>query len=110
MVAAGVARAGQSGGQQARGRQLLAIWGTVTALVVAVAGAALWLIERGERDAVDATEVRVQRFVSGAEAALNRTMIEIDLLLVDMGEISAPGGTFERGTAERTLRGAVSEC
>jgi signal transduction histidine kinase/CheY-like chemotaxis protein len=107
MVAAGVARAGQSGGQQARGRQLLAIWGTVTALVVAVAGAALWLIERGERDAVDATEVRVQRFVSGAEAALNRTMIEIDLLLVDMGEIIAPGGTFERGTAERTLRGAV---
>jgi signal transduction histidine kinase/ActR/RegA family two-component response regulator len=107
MLAAGVARAGQSAGQQARGRQLLAIWGTVMALLVAVAGAAHWLIERGERDAVGATEVRVQRFVSGAEAALNRTMIEIDLLLVDMGEIIAPGGTFERGTAERTLRGAV---
>ena len=47
------------------------------------------------------------RFVSGAEAALNRTLIEVDLLLADMSDLVAPGGTLDRGTAERILRGVV---
>jgi signal transduction histidine kinase/ActR/RegA family two-component response regulator len=92
---------------QSRGRLTVAVWGTVTALVISTAGAAAWLVERAEREAVSETEDRVQRFVSGAEAALNRTMIEVDLLLADMGNLLAPEGTLERGNAERLLRGVV---
>ncbi len=88
-------------------RQLLAIWTTVTALVITTAGAAQWLNLRAEREAVHETEERVQRFVSGAEAALNRTLIAIDLLLADMNSLVAPDGTLDRDAAERVLRGVV---
>ena len=88
-------------------RLIVAIWGTVIALVIVVAGAAVGLIERTEREAIDETEARVLRFVSGAEAALNRTLIEIDLLLADMGNLLAPDGALERSSAERLLRGVV---
>ena len=53
---------------RSRGRQTLAVWGTVTALVVTASGAAAWLNFQGERNAIAETEVRVERFVSGAEA------------------------------------------
>lgn len=89
------------------GRLPLAIWSTVTALVIATAGAAAWVILRAEREAIGDTEVRVLRFVSGAEAALNRTLIEVDLLLADMSDLLAPGGTLDRSTAERMLRSVV---
>ena len=94
-------------GLQNRGRIIFAIWGTVAAFVIAAAGAASWLTQRAEREALVETEMRVQRFVSGAEAALNRTLIGVDLLLADMSDLLAPGGTFERGAAERILRGVV---
>ncbi len=96
-------------GLHTRRRLILAIWGTVTAFVVAVAGGAVWLTQRAERDAIVETQERVVRFVSGAEAALNRTLIGIDLLLADMGGLLAPAilpdGTLDRATAERLLRG-----
>ena len=89
------------------GRLVFAIWGAITALVVATAGAASWLIVRTEREAFSETEARVQRFVSGAEAALNRTLIEVDLLLADMNELLAPNGKIDRAAAERALRSVV---
>jgi signal transduction histidine kinase/ActR/RegA family two-component response regulator len=92
---------------QLRARSAVAIWATVSALVVAAAGSATWLILRTQRDARLETEERVARFASGAEAALNRTMIEIDLLLADMGNLLAPGGKFEAEAAERVLRSIV---
>ena len=108
MPAAGVTTGMQfASGMQTRGRLVLAIWGTVTALVIAAAGAAAWLTLRAESEAIVETEVRVQRFVSGAEAALNRTLIEVDLLLADMSDLLAPGATLERSTSERLLRGVV---
>ncbi len=88
-------------------RSTLAIWGAVTALVVAAAGSATWLIVRTEHDAILETEGRVARFASGAEAALNRTMIEADLLLADMSDLLAPRGVFDVGPAEHALRGEV---
>jgi signal transduction histidine kinase/ActR/RegA family two-component response regulator len=90
-----------------RSRLTFAIWGTVAALVIAAAGAATWLNLRTEREAIGETEVRVQRFASGAEAALNRTLIEIDLLLADMNDLLAPDGVFERSAAERRLRSVI---
>ncbi len=92
---------------QSRRSLTIAIWGAVTALVVATAGAAAWLKLRAEQEAVLETEDRVQRFVSGAEAALNRTLIDVDLLLAGMDDLLAPDGVFERSSAERTLRGIV---
>jgi signal transduction histidine kinase/ActR/RegA family two-component response regulator len=88
-------------------RSTLVIWGAVTALVVVAAGSAAWLILRTEHDAIVETEGRVARFASGAEAALNRTMIETDLLLAAMSDLLAPGGRFEVGPAENILRGEV---
>ena len=94
-------------GLQNRGRIIFVIWGTVAAFVIAAAGAASWLTQRAEREAIVETEMRVQGFVSGAEAALNRTLIGVDLLLADMSDLLAPGGTFERSAAENMLRGIV---
>jgi hypothetical protein len=88
-------------------RSTLVIWGAVTALVVVAAGSAGWLVQRAEHDAIVETEGRVARFASGAEAALNRTMIETDLLLAAMNDLLAPGGKFEVGPAENILRGEV---
>jgi signal transduction histidine kinase/ActR/RegA family two-component response regulator len=90
-----------------RSQLILAIWGTVALLVIAMAGAAQGLMLRSRQEAISQTEDRVQRFVSGAEAALNRTVIDLDLLLAGMGDLLAPTGTIERSSAERTLRGIV---
>jgi hypothetical protein len=92
---------------QSRSELIVAIWGAVTALVVATAGAAAWLTLRSEREAISETEARVQRFVSGAEAALNRTLIDVDLLLSGMDDLLAPDGMLQRSSAERMLRGIV---
>jgi hypothetical protein len=92
---------------QSRSELIVAIWGAVTALVVATAGAAAWLTLRSEREAISETEARVQRFVSGAEAALNRTLIDVDLLLSGMDDLLAPDGALQRSSAERMLRGIV---
>ncbi len=88
-------------------RPALVIWSVVGALVVAAAGSAGWLIERTRHDAIAETEQRVVRFASGAEAALNRTMIEADLLLADMSDLLAPGGVFDVERAQRMLRGEL---
>jgi len=88
-------------------RLLAAIWSAVTLLVIATAGATAWLIERGEHDANAEAELRMQRFAAGAEAALNRTLLGIDLLLADMSDLVLPEGTLDRESAERRLRGVV---
>ena len=75
-------------------------------LVIATAAATAWLIGTGERDAIAESELRMQRFATGAEAALNRTMISVDLLLQDMGELIAPDGKFDHDAAERRLQAA----
>ncbi len=87
-------------------RLVLAIWSSVAALVIAACAAAGWIVARSQREAIDEAETRVQRFVSGAEAALNRTLIEVDLLLSDLGEL-APGGAVDRAGAERALRSVI---
>ncbi len=87
-------------------RLVVAIWSMVAALVLATAGAAGWLVLRAQREAIEQAEVRVQRFASAAEAALNRTLIEVDLLLSDLREI-APDGAVDRANAERVLRSVI---
>src|ERR1700741_478758 len=90
-----------------RWRSTLVIWSTVLVLILVAVGSATWLIERVKQDALSETRARVARFASGAEAALNRSMIEADLLLADMSDLVSPGGHFDVEVAERVLRGEV---
>ncbi len=85
-------------------RSIFAIWATVAALAVATISAAWWLVDRAEREARAETGERVTRFVSGAEAALNRSFIETDLLLSDIGDLVAADGTFDRSDVGLMLR------
>src|SRR4026209_139453 len=57
------------------------LWGVVVLFVAAVIAAATLLIERGRHDAITETEGRATRFVSGAEAGLNRMLLGVDVLL-----------------------------
>ncbi len=66
------------------------IWGVVALFVAAVALAANGLIERGRRDAIAENEARAARFVSGAEATLNRTLLGVDVLLAGMETVLKP--------------------
>ena len=95
----------------ARRRVFVAIWGIVAVFVLAAAAAAIGLVRRTEREALRDSEDRALRFVSGAEAALNRTLIGIDVLLADMGAVLAPAvasdGSFDHATADRLLRGVI---
>jgi len=92
---------------QLRARSAIAIWATVATLVVGAAGSAAWLVVRTRHDAELETQERVARFTSGAEAALNRTMIEVDLLLADMGNLVAPAGKLETAPAQHALLGVI---
>ena len=88
-------------------RLVAAIWSAVTLLVSATAAATGWLIVRTEHDATGEAELRMERFASGAEAALNRTLIGIDLLLNDMSDLLSPDAVVEPAGAERRLRAVV---
>ncbi|WP_280153243.1 ATP-binding protein [Piscinibacter sp. XHJ-5] len=67
-----------------------AIWGVVTLFVAATIAATASLVARGERDAVRESEAKAERFVSGAEAALNRTLLGVDVLLAGIDSLLRP--------------------
>src|SRR5258706_354243 len=67
-----------------------AIWGVVTLFVAATIGAAGSLLTRGEREAISDSEGKAERFVSGAEAALNRTLLSVDVLLSGIDSLLRP--------------------
>ena len=58
-----------------------AIWLLAALFMALLAGAAAWQTGSLRESAVRTSEEKVDRFVSGAEAALNRNMLSIDLLL-----------------------------
>ena len=84
-----VATGAATGRRDVRRRTLWAIWILVLVFVIAVLGAAETLVIRERGDALEATEADAMRFIGGAEAALNRVLIGVDLLLADMGEMLA---------------------
>ena len=94
-----------------RKRLPIAIWSAVFAFVAATVGATMALISIGRHDALSESEGRVVRFASGAEAALNRTLIAADVLLADMHEVLQPAtaadGGIEQTAAERLLLGII---
>ncbi len=58
-----------------------ALWLLVALLVAVLAGATAWQVWSLRESAVRTSEEKVERFVSGAEVALNHNMLSIDLLL-----------------------------
>jgi signal transduction histidine kinase/ActR/RegA family two-component response regulator len=84
-------------------RTIIAIWSVVCLLALGAAGAAAWLTHHGELETATLAASRVERFVTGAEASLNRTLVESDLLLADVGALVSPDGVFDREAAERAL-------
>jgi signal transduction histidine kinase/ActR/RegA family two-component response regulator len=84
-----------------------AIWGVVTFFVAAVVASAASFIARGEHDAIGESEGRAARFVSGAEAALNRMLLGVDVLLAGTDVLlrpsARPDGTLDVEMANRLL-------
>jgi len=85
------------------------IWGIVALFVAAVAASAASLVSRGERDAIAESEARAARFVSGAEAVLNRTLLGVDVLLAGVDTLLRPAagsdGSLSMEPASQLLLG-----
>ncbi|HUG22836.1 hybrid sensor histidine kinase/response regulator [Piscinibacter sp.] len=73
------------------------IWGVVGLFVAAVVASAAGLVSRAERDAIAKSEDRAAHVVSGAEAALNRTLLSIDVLLAGIGTMLRPASGNDGG-------------
>jgi signal transduction histidine kinase len=89
----------------------IAIWSIVAAFVVAAVASAAWLAWHGRNVALAEAEGRVLRFVNGAEAALNRSLIGVDVLLSELAlQITATrseAGAFDPRGASASLAAAV---
>ncbi|MBW8828851.1 MAG: response regulator [Burkholderiales bacterium] len=83
------------------------IWGVVLLFVGAVLAATANLFSRGEHDAIAESEGKATRFVSGAEAALNRMLLGVDVLLAGTDALLRPamraGETLDAALANRLL-------
>jgi signal transduction histidine kinase len=90
-------------------RTVIAIWGVVAALVAGAALVAAVLVWRGETEAVGDAEARALRFMSGAEGAVNRALIGIDVLLAGMDELLMPAikgdSSIDEAAAAQLFRG-----
>ena len=88
------------------------IWTAVLGLAGVTLFAMALLLERGREHELKEGEARAVRFVAGAEASLNRTLIGIDLLLADMAEVLRPasddGGAIYGTEAARLLKSQVN--
>ncbi|HEX6361911.1 MAG TPA: ATP-binding protein [Albitalea sp.] len=83
------------------------LWGVVALFVVATLAAATAFVRHGEHEAIAESEGKAQRFVSGAEAALNRTLLGVDVLLAGMDTVLRPvtreDGSIDTPHANRLL-------
>ena len=84
------------------------LWGGAALFVLAVVLAAGTLLRSQRAEALAGGEARVTRFVSGAEAAINRSFLGIDLLLAGLAEPLADlnpghGGPAAGAAASRLL-------
>jgi signal transduction histidine kinase/ActR/RegA family two-component response regulator len=88
------------------------LWGVVTLFVAAAVGTATMLAARGEHDALAETESRAVRFVNGAESALNRMMLGVDVVLAGTGDLLrpalSPDGTLDVPLANDLLLGLAA--
>lgn len=95
-----------------RQRGNLPVVAGVVLFLVALLAAAAGLIVSGKRAALIDSERQAQRFVSGAEVALNRSLLGVDVMLAGMADFLQSTGADAAMDEERTarlLRGAVNQ-
>ncbi len=89
----------------------LTIYGAVALFLSAVLVAACALMWRTQQDVMAEGEARVSRFVSGAEAALNRNLLGIDMMLAGTDGLLKnaidPDGSIDAERAQSLLRGLI---
>ncbi|MHA7599711.1 bifunctional diguanylate cyclase/phosphodiesterase [Alicycliphilus sp. T452] len=90
-------------------RLYLTIWGLVGALLLGLAAAVAGLLWQVRADELAASEARVVRFVAGAEAGMNRSLLSLDMLLASTGELLRVGerASLDAGEANALLRAMV---
>ena len=83
------------------------LWGSTAALVLAIAGSAVWLVSHQRAEALRAAQARTVHFVNGAEAGLNRALVGVDVLLAGLEELldesRRSDGALDLAQAERNL-------
>ena len=79
-------------------RALGALWGGAALFVVAVALAAAALLATQQAAVVANAETRVTRFVAGAESAINRSFLGIDMLLAGLAAQLAEAGPVDQAS------------
>ena len=96
-----------------RQRANLPVFGGVVLFLVALIAATASLIWSGRNAALADSERQAQRFVSGAEVALNRSLLGVDVMLAGMADLlhsASPGDSgIDEERANRLLRGAVNQ-
>ncbi|MDD2881462.1 MAG: EAL domain-containing protein [Rhodoferax sp.] len=89
----------------------LTVWGVAVAFLLAIATAAGSLIWKQQQDALSNSTLQAERFVNGAVAALNRTLLGMDVLLASLEESLALNeqhlDTLDAPAASRVLRTIV---
>ena len=63
------------------------VWAGAAVFVAAVVGVAATLAWNARQAALADSEAQATRFVAGAEAALNRSLLAVDVLLASMNEL-----------------------
>ena len=70
-----------------RQRVYLPVFATVSLFLFALIAAASGLIQSGKKTALVDSERQAYRFVSGAEVALNRSLLGVDVMLAGMTDL-----------------------
>ena len=89
------------------------VLGLVGVFLLALALAAASLIWNARQAALTETQAQAMRFVNGAEVALNRSLLGVDVLLASMDKLlglaSLTAAQIEATTASRLMHGAVQQ-
>ncbi|PJI96642.1 diguanylate cyclase/phosphodiesterase [Acidovorax sp. 69] len=89
------------------------VWTGVVVFVMAVALVAAALVWNARKVALDDGEAQATRFVAGAEAALNRSLLAVDVLLASMDELlglsNATAAWMDPDSASQRLRGSTRQ-
>jgi signal transduction histidine kinase/CheY-like chemotaxis protein len=88
-----------------------AIWLVAAAFMLGVLGTAQSLISSGHQEALHQGREQTERVLASAEAALNRTLLAVDVLLTGVQEVVRPAtgddGTIDATRAQELLSGLV---
>lgn len=94
-------------------RVLWVLWGVASLFVLAVLLTAASLLQTQRAEAQAQNEARLKRFVAGAEAAINRSFMGIDMLLAGLGDsldaLDNPDAALAREQRSQLLRQVVRQ-